>query len=176
MHVTYIENQCIFYGIYLDSLQIVPCIPQKHHPIPADVLPSDSEELFTIFFSSLFFFSLGDSQLHFSFTPIPLPKFLVIILVSSFCNNLTIKPWGDLFFSGGFTAAFFVPPLLRLKSNLCCFFCLPLQTFQRFPGVWWKRIARIWKFENFGLVSVLCCLGSGGGRGGVKNLIAEIRG
>ena len=45
MHVTYIENQCIFYGIYLDSLQIVPCIPQKHHPIPADVLPSDSEEL-----------------------------------------------------------------------------------------------------------------------------------
>ena len=45
MHVTYIENQCIFYGIYLDSLQIVPCIPQKHHPIPADVLPSESEEL-----------------------------------------------------------------------------------------------------------------------------------
>ena len=35
-----------FYGIYLDSLQIVPCIPQKHHPIPADVLPNDSEALF----------------------------------------------------------------------------------------------------------------------------------
>ena len=40
------EDTIIFYGIYLDSLQIVPCNPQKHHPIPADVLPSDSEDLF----------------------------------------------------------------------------------------------------------------------------------
>ena len=41
------EDTIIFYGIYLDSLQIVPCYPQKNHPIPAGVLPSDSEELFT---------------------------------------------------------------------------------------------------------------------------------
>ena len=40
------EDTIIFYGIYLDSLQIVPCNPQKHHPIPADVLPNDSEDLF----------------------------------------------------------------------------------------------------------------------------------
>ena len=40
------EDTIIFYGIYLDSLQIVPCYPQKNHPIPADVLPSDSEDLF----------------------------------------------------------------------------------------------------------------------------------
>ena len=42
------EDTIIFYGIYLDSLQIVPCYPQKNHPIPADVLPSDSEDLFKI--------------------------------------------------------------------------------------------------------------------------------
>ena len=42
------EDTIIFYGIYLDSLQIVPCIPQKHHPIPADVLPNDSEDLFCV--------------------------------------------------------------------------------------------------------------------------------
>ena len=40
------EDTNIFDGIYLDSLQIVPYNPQKHHPIPADVLPNDSEALF----------------------------------------------------------------------------------------------------------------------------------
>ena len=40
------EHTIILHGIYLDCLQIVPCNPQKHHPIPADVLPNDSEALF----------------------------------------------------------------------------------------------------------------------------------
>ena len=40
------DNTIILQGIYLDCLQIVPCNPQKHHPIPADVLPNDSKALF----------------------------------------------------------------------------------------------------------------------------------
>ena len=36
-------------GSYLDSGQIVPHNHQKHHTLPADVLPSASEDLFTIF-------------------------------------------------------------------------------------------------------------------------------
>ena len=35
-------------GSYLDSMQIVLYNPKKHHPIPADVLPNDSEALFCL--------------------------------------------------------------------------------------------------------------------------------
>ena len=37
---------------YLDSMKIVPYNLQKHHPIPADVLPNDSEALLIISSSS----------------------------------------------------------------------------------------------------------------------------
>ena len=48
---------------YLDCLQIVPYNPQKHHPIPADVLPNDSEALFNFFDFSTFRPLAGRSKL-----------------------------------------------------------------------------------------------------------------
>ena len=36
------EDTNTLVGSYLDSGQIVPYNHQKHHPIPADVLPNDS--------------------------------------------------------------------------------------------------------------------------------------
>ena len=42
------EDTNTLVGSYLDSVQIVPYNHQKHHPIPADALPNDSEALLVI--------------------------------------------------------------------------------------------------------------------------------
>ena len=42
------EDMNTLVGSYLDSAQIVPYNQQKHHPIPTDALPNDSDALLVI--------------------------------------------------------------------------------------------------------------------------------